>query len=64
MGQVRQARKAIQAEHNDPINFCCGQCRLSQKFYKETPLVCSACGYGKLEEVEIDSGNVDPAISQ
>lgn len=55
MGLTRTTRKEKQALHEDPINFCCGKCRLSQKFYKETPYVCSECKYC---EVLNDSGNV------
>jgi len=49
---ARDDRKRVRAEHNDPISFCCGGCRIIQEFEPENPYCCE-CGYVK-KKVEIE----------
>jgi len=60
MGQVRQARKKIQAEHNDPINYTCSVCLRVHPFNSEHPYVCE----NDIVEENNDGGNADTASSQ
>ena len=40
MGEARKKRKEIKEQHNNPINYTCGECRRVHKFNPEKPYIC------------------------
>ena len=40
MGEARKERQETRAQHKDPINYTCGECRRVHKFNSKKPYIC------------------------